>query len=35
MLAAVATHIRSCDWGHVPVAAVLTAASVAAIAIRE
>jgi DoxX-like family len=34
MLAAVATLIRSRDWGHLPGAAVLMAASVAAIAIR-
>ena len=34
MLAAVATLIRCRDWGHLPVAAVLTAASVAAIAIH-
>jgi uncharacterized membrane protein YphA (DoxX/SURF4 family) len=34
MLAAVATLIRHRDWGHLPVAAVLTAASVAAIAIH-
>src|SRR5271166_2792919 len=30
MFAAVATLIRRRDWGHLPVAAVLTAASVAA-----
>ena len=35
MLVAVATLIRSRDWGHLPVAAVLTAASAAAIAIQE
>ncbi len=34
MLVAVATLIRSRDWGRLPVAAVLTAASVAAIAIH-
>jgi uncharacterized membrane protein YphA (DoxX/SURF4 family) len=34
MLAAVATLIRSLDWGHLPGALVLTAASVAAIAIH-
>ena len=34
MLAAVATLIRRRDWGHLPVAAVLTAASVAAITIH-
>jgi uncharacterized membrane protein YphA (DoxX/SURF4 family) len=34
MLAAVATLIRSRDWGHLPGAAVLTAASVTAIAIH-
>jgi len=34
MLVAVATLIRSRDWGHLPVASVLTAASVAAIAIH-
>jgi uncharacterized membrane protein YphA (DoxX/SURF4 family) len=34
MLAAVATLIRRRDWGHLPVAAVLTAASVAAIVIH-
>ncbi len=35
MLAAVATLIRSRDWGHLPGAAVLMAASVAAIAIHR
>ena len=35
MLAAMGTLIRSRDWGHLPVAAVLMAASVAAIAIHE
>ena len=35
MLAAVATLIRSRDWGHLPVAAVLMAAAAAAIAIHE
>jgi uncharacterized membrane protein YphA (DoxX/SURF4 family) len=34
MLVAIATLIRSRDWGHLPGAAVLTAASVAAIAIH-
>ena len=34
MLAAVATLIRSRDWGHLPVAAVLMAVSAAAIAIH-
>jgi uncharacterized membrane protein YphA (DoxX/SURF4 family) len=34
MLAAVATLVRSRDWGHLPLAAVLTAASVATIAIH-
>jgi uncharacterized membrane protein YphA (DoxX/SURF4 family) len=34
MLAAVATLIRSRDWAHLPGAAALTAASVAAIVIR-
>jgi uncharacterized membrane protein YphA (DoxX/SURF4 family) len=34
MLAAVATLIRSRDWGHLPVAAILMAASAAAIAIH-
>ncbi|RBP15792.1 DoxX-like protein [Roseiarcus fermentans] len=34
MLAAVATLIRSRDWGRLPVAAVLTAACIAAIAIH-
>ena len=34
MLVAVATLIRSRDWGHLPGAAVLTAASFAAIAIH-
>jgi uncharacterized membrane protein YphA (DoxX/SURF4 family) len=34
MLAAVATLIRSRDWGHLPGAAVLTVASAAAIAIH-
>jgi uncharacterized membrane protein YphA (DoxX/SURF4 family) len=34
MLVAVATLIRSRDWGHLPGAAVLTAASLAAIAIH-
>ena len=34
MLVAVATLIRSRDWGHLPGAAVLMAASVAAIAIH-
>jgi len=34
MLAAVATLISSRDWGHLPVAAILMAASVAAIAIH-
>ena len=35
MLVAVATLIRSRDWGHLPGAAVLMAASVAAIAIHR
>jgi uncharacterized protein YjeT (DUF2065 family) len=35
MLAAVATLIRSRDWGHLPVALVVTMASLAATAIRE
>ena len=35
MLIAVATLIRSRDWGHLPGAAVLTVASVAAIAIHR
>ncbi len=35
MLTAVATLIRSRDWGHLPGAAVLMAASVAAIAIHR
>ena len=35
MLAAVVTLIRSRDWGHLPGAAILTAASVAAIAIHS
>src|SRR5277367_5639408 len=35
MLAAVATLIRSRDWGHLPGAAVLMAASVATIAIHR
>ena len=35
MLVAVATLIRSRDWGHLPVAAVLMVASVAAIAIQH
>ena len=34
MLAAIATLIRRRDWGHLPGAAVLAAASVAAIAIH-
>ena len=34
MLAAVATLIRRHDWGHLPAAAAMTAASVAAIAIH-
>jgi uncharacterized membrane protein YphA (DoxX/SURF4 family) len=34
MLVAVATLIRSRDWGHLPLASALTAASVAAIAIH-
>ena len=34
MLAAIATLIRRRDWGHLPVAAVLAAASVAAIALH-
>jgi uncharacterized membrane protein YphA (DoxX/SURF4 family) len=34
MLVAVATLIRSRDWGHLPVAAILMAASAAAIAIH-
>ena len=34
MLAAVATLIRSRDWGHLPVAAVLMAVSAAAIVIH-
>jgi uncharacterized membrane protein YphA (DoxX/SURF4 family) len=35
MLAAVATLIRSHDWGHLPLAVVLTAAALAAIAIQR
>lgn len=35
MLVAIATLIRSRDWGHLPVAAVLMAASVSAIAMHE
>ena len=35
VLAAVAMQIRSGDWGNLPLAAVLMAASVAAIAIRR
>lgn len=35
MLAAVVTLLRARDWGHLPVAALLTAASAAAIAIHE
>jgi uncharacterized membrane protein YphA (DoxX/SURF4 family) len=35
VLAAVAMQIRSGDWGNLPVAVVLMAASVAAIAIRR
>ncbi len=35
MLVAVATLIRRHDWGHLPVAAVLTAASAAAIVIHR
>ena len=35
MLAAVVTLLRSRDWGHLPVAALLAAASVAAMAIHE
>lgn len=34
MLAAVATLVRSRDWGHLPAAAVLMATSVAAIVIH-
>lgn len=34
MLAAIATLIRSRDWGHLPFAMLVTAASVAAIAIH-
>ena len=34
MLAAVMTLIRSHDWGHLPIAAILTAASTAAISIH-
>jgi len=34
MLVAVATLIRSADWGHLPGAAVLMSASVAAVAIH-
>ena len=35
MLVAVATLIRRRDWGHMPVAAVLMAGSIVAIAIHE
>jgi uncharacterized membrane protein YphA (DoxX/SURF4 family) len=34
MLAAVATLIRSRDWGHMPVAAILTAVSISATAMH-